>query len=236
MATCWSWRATGRTLPEPDWSVFNPHLLKRDLCHFLPLTPEVLDGLRIAGRAELGPLLESYGANSDYYPVLDLGAERRRFRRDFARASQPVRRMVQCAGVTQGGPHAPGSEPMPALPGNPRVRARSLGALLRSPTILQPERHRAGAAQPGRGVSLAAVAGHAATNQPPGNWELWLEQANTIAAANGGTAGDADEEFYASLKLHGSTQRATGWPATWLPSVMEWRPGTLPRRRRPRNG
>ena len=31
-----------------------------------------------------GPLLEAYGANSDFYPVLDLGAERRRFRRDFA--------------------------------------------------------------------------------------------------------------------------------------------------------
>jgi hypothetical protein len=39
-----------------------------------------------------------------------------------------------------------------------------------------------------------------AANQAPGNWELWLDQANGIdRLRNGGTAGIADEEFYASL-------------------------------------
>jgi hypothetical protein len=37
-------------------------------------------------------------------------------------------------------------------------------------------------------------------NHPPGSWELWLDQANGIdRLRNGGTAGVADEEFYAGL-------------------------------------
>jgi hypothetical protein len=38
------------------------------------------------------------------------------------------------------------------------------------------------------------------SDQPPGNWEVWLEQANAIdQLRNGGTAGVADESFYAGL-------------------------------------
>ena len=192
------------TLPQPDWGVFNLHLIKRDLCHFAPLTPEVLNGLRIAGRDELGPLLQSYGANSDYYPVLDLGAEQRRFRRDFATGLPSLSaEWFNVLASLKGGRTPPGSEPMPALPENPRVRARSLGALLRSPTILQPNDTAMGPLSRDAVYRWRLWQATLSSNQPPGNWELWLDQANTIdRLRNGGTAGVADEEFYANLKRY----------------------------------
>ena len=42
------------TLPQPDWSVFGYPDLRSDLCRFLPVTPEVLDALHLAGRRGAG--------------------------------------------------------------------------------------------------------------------------------------------------------------------------------------
>jgi spermidine synthase len=196
--------SNGTSLPKPDWSVFELHRIQQDLCAFAPLTPEVLDGLHVAGRDELGPLLQSYGANSDYYPVLDLGAEQRRFRRDFATGLPSLSAdWFNVLASLKGGRTPPGSEPMPALPENPRVRARSLGALLRSPTILQPNDTAMGPLSRDAVYRWRLWQATLSSNQPPGNWELWLDQANTIdRLRNGGTAGVADEEFYANLKRY----------------------------------
>jgi len=196
--------SNGTSLPKPNWSVFKLHRIQRDLCAFAPLTPEVLDGLRLAGRDELGPLLQSYGANSDYYPVLDLGAEQRRFRRDFAAGLPSLSAdWFNVLSSLKGGRTPPGGEPIPALPENPRVRARSLGALLRSPTILQPNDTAMGPLSRDAVYRWRLWQATLASNQPPGNWELWLEQASTIdRLRNGGTAGVADEEFYADLKRY----------------------------------
>jgi spermidine synthase len=196
--------SNGTSLPKPDWSVFELHRIQQDLCAFAPLTPEVLDGLRVAGRDELGPLLQSYGANSDYYPVLDLGAEQRRFRRDFATGLPSLSaEWFNVLASLKGSRTPPGSEPMPALPENPRVRARSLGALLRSPTILQPNDTAMGPLSRDAVYRWRLWQATLSSNQPPGNWELWLDQANTIdRLRNGGTAGVADEEFYANLERY----------------------------------
>jgi spermidine synthase len=192
------------SLPAPDWSVFQYPMVQADLCRFALLTPEVLQGLHLAGRAELGPLLQSYGANSDYYPVLDLGAERRRFRHDFAQGLPSLSAdWFNLLASLKGARTAPGGEARPALPENPRVRARSLGALLRTPRLLV-----------STDTTLDPVSRDAvyrwrqwqatlASDQPPGNWELWLEQANAVdRLRNSGTAGVADEEFYAGLRRY----------------------------------
>jgi spermidine synthase len=189
------------SLPKPDWSVFGSPLLKDDLCHFVPLTPEVLGGLQLAGRDELGPLLQSYGANSDYYPVLDLGAELRQFRRDFANGlpSLSADWFNVLASLT-GNRTLPGSQTVTAFPENPRVRARSLGALLRGSTLPSPADTALGPMTRDAIYRWRQWQATIASNQPPGNWELWLDQANAIdRLKNGGTAGVADEEFYTNL-------------------------------------
>ena len=189
-------------LPAPDWTVFQAAGLRSDLCHFSPLTPPVLNALSIISRAELAPLVETLGQpNSDYYPVLDLGAERRRFRRDHASGFPAMSdEWFNLLASFTGRRSAPGGDPLPALPENPRVRALALGALLRSP-----------AAQASSDSLLGALAHQAiyqsymwqdllAADHTPSNWEVWLEQGNGVdRLRNGGTAGTADEAFYAGL-------------------------------------
>ena len=72
-------------LPRPDWSVFQLPEVQRDFCHFYEVTPRDLDALLLTGRMALGPLLDETPAyNSDFFPMLDLGAERARFLRQSA--------------------------------------------------------------------------------------------------------------------------------------------------------
>ena len=188
-------------LSAPDWSVFQYPMLQKDLCRFVALTPEVLQGLRIAGRDELGTLLEAYGANSDFYPTLDLGAERRRFRRDFAVGFPTLSgEWFNVLSSLKGTRTAPGGEAIPALPEIPRVRGRSLGALLRSRKFLAPSDSAFGPVSRDAMYRWNQWQAGVGSDQPPGNWEVWLEQANAIdQLRNGGTAGVADESFYAGL-------------------------------------
>jgi spermidine synthase len=67
-------------LRAPDWSVTLSPMVRQDLCRFLPLTASALARTLLIDRAGLAPLFAGESrANSDFYPVLDLGAERARF-------------------------------------------------------------------------------------------------------------------------------------------------------------
>lgn len=64
----------------PDWSVLRWPALEEDLCHFHQLTARDFDGALLADKAGLRHLLGTVrSVNSDFYPVLDLGAEHARF-------------------------------------------------------------------------------------------------------------------------------------------------------------
>lgn len=59
--------------------------LAQDLCRFAPLTGDELRATRLAGPALLGAVVEGIGQpNSDFYPALDLGAERSRYTQSAA--------------------------------------------------------------------------------------------------------------------------------------------------------
>ena len=189
-------------LPAPEWAVFRSPALQEDLCRFAPLTPQILDGLHLAGKRELGPLLQSNPQpNSDYFPVLDLGAERRRFRRDFAGGFPALSaEWYNLVASQRGRRNAASQEVTLGLPESPRVWARAVGALLRQPVAAQ----RDTAFGP---MSRDAVfrwqqwQSTVAANRAPAGWELWLDQAAAIERLiSGGTAGIADEEFYAGLR------------------------------------
>jgi spermidine synthase len=190
------------TLPTPDWSVVKFPGLQTDLCRFLPLTPSVFDGLHVAGRAELGPLLDSYGQpNSDFYPVLDLGAERRRYRRDNAGGFSALSYdWFNLMASMRGRRTASEFEPQPALPGNPRVRAGSLAAFLRSGAPLDADDPAYGPMARDAAYQWQLWQTALRTTQSPRSWDLWLEQASIIdRLRNGAKAGAADDEFYGSL-------------------------------------
>ncbi|MFL5402373.1 MAG: spermidine synthase [Gemmatimonadales bacterium] len=189
-------------LTRPDWSVFDSPALRADLCHFVPLTPAVLQALRLAGRAELAPLLETFGQpNSDYYPVLDLAAERRRFRHDMAGGFPAISAdWFNLLAAMSGTRLGPGAYAFPALPENPRVLARAVGGLLRTLASSQPDDSLLTPFTRNAVFQWRQWQITSASNQPPSNWELWLNQANAVdRLRNGGTAGMVDEEFYGEL-------------------------------------
>jgi predicted membrane-bound spermidine synthase len=189
-------------LPAPDWSVFQAAGVRADLCRFTPLTPQVLDGLHLASRVELAPLLDAFGQpNSDYYPVLDLGAERRRFRRDraagFAALSDEWFNLMSSLTGRRVGP---GTDGLPALPENPRIRARALGALIRSPETRDSLDGVLGTLVHQAIYQSSAWQSMIAEDRSPSSWELWLDQVNAVRQLrSGGTAGTPDEPFYAAL-------------------------------------
>jgi predicted membrane-bound spermidine synthase len=67
-------------LPVPDWRVLDLPEVRRDLCHFHPITRQDVEAMLLTSRTALAPLLDEVEQpNSDFYPVLDLGAEGARF-------------------------------------------------------------------------------------------------------------------------------------------------------------
>jgi hypothetical protein len=182
--------------------VFQSPGLQEDLCRFVPLDSEVLEGLHLAGKREMAPLLGSYApVNSDFSPVLDLGAERRRFGNDFAGGFPALSVEWYNLVASQRGRRTPATQEVTlGLPESPRVWARAVGALLRQPASAQADT----AFGP---TSRDAVfrwrqwQSAIAANRAPAGWRLWLDQAGDMERlVSGGTAGIADEEFYAGLR------------------------------------
>lgn len=193
----------GGVLAAPDWSVMEAPALASDFCRTVPLTAHALEATRVTHRAALAPLLDGWGQpNSDYYPVLDLGAERARFlqeRADGLTALAAARFDVTAPFF--GRRRLPGAEVAVPIAAVPRLEAQAVGAALRRP-------------EAARGVAPAAVPSGLAAAQyrqalwgdlvsspsPPADWWLWLQDFRIVEAdRNGGTAGAADEAFYRAV-------------------------------------
>ena len=195
-------------LPAPDWSVFQAPGVQEDLCRFHPITPAAIEDLRLVGRWELDPLLSTIAQpNSDYYPVLDLGAERRRYMRSSAAgfrslSSDWYNLLSSISGVRQG----PTEDTLASLPESPRVRARALAARLRLS-------HASQAAGDPTVQQAAYVLGQwgawMAEGRPPSSWQIWLNQMDQVAQLRGGgRAGTPDDEFYASAQGYAAKMKA----------------------------
>ncbi len=67
-------------LSTPVWESALTDDLAADLCHTIPLTPETLHGAFLTDRRALAPLLDDWEEqNSEFYPTVDLRAERARY-------------------------------------------------------------------------------------------------------------------------------------------------------------
>lgn len=68
------------SLPTPDWGVLRATDVALDLARFRPIPDAALAATRLVGHRELEPMLAADApSNSDFYPQLDLRAERARF-------------------------------------------------------------------------------------------------------------------------------------------------------------
>ncbi|MGH7528468.1 MAG: hypothetical protein ACREMX_17380, partial [Gemmatimonadales bacterium] len=198
-------------LPAPDWSVMELPAVKADLCHFRPLSREALENLHLVGRRELTPLLDSVRQpNSDYYPVLDLGAERRRYLKAYAGGFHGLSLdWFNLLASVSGRRTAPRSDRADALPESPRGQARTLGMQIREATSRPALDSTAPAAVRQARFRWDLWQASLAAQRAPADWRLWTQQLREVdQARNGGTAGVADEALYGIARRYLEQGRA----------------------------
>ena len=202
-------------LRAPDWRVVNAPALAADLRRALPLDSATLAATLLADREALAPMLARYTpVNSDYHPVLDLGAERTRFQRRSAAGYRglPLARFDPVAGMRG---WRVGFTTRPVSPiGMPRHLALARGAALRMAWDARAAMARAagrGGEAPMLGIARedegwvrdavyrrAAYEAVLATRRAPADWRRFVAQALECEGdVHGGTAGVADSAFYA---------------------------------------
>lgn len=198
--------ATNRAAPlAPDWSVVAYPGIAHDVRRAPPLTPEAMEAMRMAGRGLLHPyLFEHARANSDYYPVLDLGAERTRFmHRDAVGMEKLGKGAFNVVAAMAGRRLGLGTEPLAVAPEIPRVYDLALQARLRRVLAMTPADR--------AGVPRDTALSHAVfrvsrfyqllhDGRPPTSWHRWMASFTDVEGLlHAGSAGVADSSFFAAV-------------------------------------
>ena len=198
--------ASRTRVPVPDWSVVDYPDIKDDIRRVVPLKPNWFEALRLGGRDVLHPMLKLHAQpNSDFYPVLDLNAERMRFMHENASGYTGLKAgrfdLVAALSGRRLGFGLGSASPTPEIE---RSQAHALSARLHAV--------RTGSDSLGKKVSVdeelsaarlrieqleAAVAG----NRPPASWHSWMDQVVAADAdLHGGTSGVVDSTFYRMMR------------------------------------
>jgi hypothetical protein len=192
-------------LGDPDWRVFDLPPVADALRRVYPLTHPILDALHMVNASTLAPLVQGGGANSDFYPTLDLGAEKTRYMNEgaagmvglisdrFAIAPILERRRV---GVT-GARYTP-------IPYVPRLEAMELAARARDNYFVGAPPEMMGAEERSRSVDRLL-----ASNGPPVDWHVWAAAVREAEELRGGGAsGVADSAYFARVDAYMTAQKA----------------------------
>jgi predicted membrane-bound spermidine synthase len=183
--------ASATRLPEPDWSVMNYPGVAYDLRYTWPVTPATLDRMRIATRESMIPLLRRLkNRNSDFYPTVDLNAERTRFMQASASGLLGLTTGINMPAMIRGSREGVG-DPYAIIPGIERLRSMSVGSAMRS-----------GDARGGSAARVAADHARAfeaelTNDHEPVNWRAWTHNFSEVTALrHGGMAGVIDTAFF----------------------------------------
>jgi len=200
--------ASNQPLPAPDWSVTKYPGIAADLKHVVPFDASSFEALRLAGRSVLHPFLLARGApNSDYFPILDLGAERMRFLRESAEGYTNLSSgRFDVVAALSGRRAGFGTIGNPLTPEIPRSQALAFGTRLRAIRTLPA----ADAAQVARDEELTNALYRldeldriSASGRPPVDWHAWMDAVvASDADIHSGTAGVADSAFFAAMRAY----------------------------------
>jgi predicted membrane-bound spermidine synthase len=190
--------SAGGRLQAPDWSVMQIPAVAHDLRRVWPITPSTLETLRIADQRSLSPLVRLAAApNSDFYPALDLNAERSRYMGNEA---------AGFINLSAGRPNIPAlvdgrrnglGDPYAVVSLVPRLTAMAANVASRT-------------GDPRGGPDAGAIAlsrrqfeEEMRIGRAPIDWRVWMRTFATLeAAVHGGMAGVADSSFYATARAY----------------------------------
>ena len=188
-------------LAAPDWSVFDSPGLADLRCRTFPPTPATMRTLRLGGRELFAPVFAGpHIVNSDFAPVLDLGAERPRYLGSRADGLEAIVGDWRGFAMALEGlpPLPPDPVPTPPFIAVPGVSARTVATLLEAP---DPRRS-------GGGPDLADVLyaqeiwkgwEFRLTGPAPSDWRGFLAAFDAMSIlAHRGTAGYANRRLFAS--------------------------------------
>ncbi len=198
-------------LPTPDWNVFKLPMIAKDLAHFRPITADVLENARLLSRAAIGPLAgDQQGANSDFYPTLDLLTERTRYMKVVAKGFYEMSQgRYDVADALMERRILPTTEKNSALD-IARVNSLALGARIRSTE--KPDSNEADDFDKDfRTAAERALTLHdmMASNHAPADWPLFMQLVLSVETdRHAGTMGWADEPWYASMTHYLDEQHA----------------------------
>ncbi|MHB1297930.1 MAG: spermine/spermidine synthase domain-containing protein [Gemmatimonadaceae bacterium] len=198
-------------LPAPDWRVFGYAGVAQDLRRFRPITTDALASTLLLTRAELAPLLrDGMAGNSDFYPRLDLGAERARYLKHSAYGFLGISTERYDVAAALGRRVVPLSADHQASLSHSRVATQALAARLRRGETLPPTDtlavNRAFQAARLRGQRLDL---ELASGRPPADWFVWFtEMVEVEADRHGGTMGVVDDAWYDRVERYMVAQRA----------------------------
>lgn len=183
-------------LPSPDWSVTRLPEVTRDLCRFLPMTEASLDRMAVADRSGLAPLFAGPGRpNSDFYPVLDLGAESARFiQRSAVGIASLGAGVVDYFGEAPQLPAPLDTATTSLLLAAPRVKGMLLAAQVRKTMSDSGWSELPGAAER---YLFRVWSRQTSGDSPPGNWRGWTTDFWTVRRLLHGGGVPADREFFA---------------------------------------
>jgi predicted membrane-bound spermidine synthase len=201
----------GPRLPAPDWGVVRLPALDRDFRRTLPLDSATLASARLVDRAALAPLLDRWPrVNSDFYPSLDLGAERARFMRRRATGFRELAAGRFDPVAAMRGWRVDFGETTRGSVDLPRTRLLAQGAAVRAAWARRTRDPADTAIAPGAVGDTAALRDalyrrasyeHVlATGRAPTDWPRFMAHALDVADdLHGGTAGAVDSAFFGDL-------------------------------------
>ena len=202
---------TAERLPDPDWSVLSLPGIQQDLCRFVPLTPEAMEATRLGGRALFAPLLDSLvRPNSDFHPLLDVGAEKRRY---FGGTAQGIQDLgsdrFSLAGALEHRRYGLPTDPRLGILSIARLQANSVGAQVRADSALTGV-DRSEVADAGPAILKWRLWQASLQSAPrPASWPAWVRLfEETERIVSGGAQGVADTAFYQGVYRYLDRHRA----------------------------
>jgi hypothetical protein len=168
-----------------------------------PVTATTLEHMRVADKASLGPLLRRVNSpNSDFYPTVDLNAERTRFMQSSASGLFDLATGINLPGMVRGSREGVG-DPYAIIPDIARLRSMAMNSAMRS-----------GDARGGQDARLAgervgAFEAEIAPAHEPVNWRTWTREfSEVVRLRHGGMGGVIDTAFFRRVDAYVSRHRA----------------------------